>query len=72
MLTVKEAANYIKRPISAIYQMTHKRQIAFSKPSGGKLYIKRIDLDNYLSKGKTKSEDQLESDAITEIIFGKK
>ena len=71
MLSSSDAAEYINRPISAIYQLTHKKKIAFTKPGNGKLYIKRSELDNFLSSNPIKSDKESINDKAKNIIFGK-
>jgi len=69
MLTSEQAAEYINAPISRIYRLTHKKLIDFSKPGGGKLWIKRTELDEYL-KGNRRRKYQYQTDeAAVGIVF---
>jgi len=71
MLSAEEAAKYINRKISTIYQLTHKKRILYSKPGGGKLYIKRSNLDNYLSRNPMKPNRDNTDEKAKKIIFDK-
>ncbi|MDP8268013.1 MAG: helix-turn-helix domain-containing protein [Candidatus Tenebribacter davisii] len=71
MLNSQQAADYIDRPISAIYQLTSKKKIPFAKPGGGKLYIKRSTLDNYFSSNPIKSKKDSINENAKKIIFDK-
>ncbi len=69
MLTSIQAAEYINGPISRIYRLTHNEQIRFDKPGGGKLWIKRTELDEYL-KGNRRRKHQYRTDkAAVDIVF---
>ena len=69
MLTSIQSAEYINAPISRIYRLTHKKLIDFSKPGGGKLWIKRTELDEYL-KGNRRRKHQYRTDkAAVDIVF---
>jgi excisionase family DNA binding protein len=59
MLTVPEAALYIKRSVSNLYKLTSGKQIPYYCPSGKKIYFKRSDLDEWLLKNKVFSQDEL-------------
>lgn len=71
-LNFDEACEYLGLAKQTVYQLTHKRQISFFKLNNRKLRFTRSDLDAYLEKHicHIKSNDQIESEAITKIITG--
>ena len=49
LLTVSEAADYLRLKTSTIYHYVHHNKIAFYKV-GSRVLFKREDLDNYLNE----------------------
>ncbi len=64
------ACNYLGLAPQTVYQLTHKRQISFFKLNNRKLRFTLSDLNDYLEKHicHIKSNDQIESEAITRLI----
>ncbi|HVD99038.1 MAG TPA: helix-turn-helix domain-containing protein [Cytophagaceae bacterium] len=58
LLSLKEAAGFLKLAPQTIYGFTSKRVIPFLK-RGKKLYFKRADLEQWLEAGKKKSVSEL-------------
>ena len=50
-LTSKEAAAYLRMPLGNLYRLTCSGQITHFKPTGGRLYFLRADLDAFIQKG---------------------
>ena len=68
MLTTNEAAEYMGVSLSTMYKMTHRRELPVYKPSGGKVYLKREDINTYLSKHRLMSQEEIEKEAINYVI----
>lgn len=68
MLTTIEAAEYMGVSLSMMYKMTHRRELPVYKPSGGKVYLKREDINAYLSKHRLMSQEEIEKEAINYVI----
>ena len=68
MLTITEAAEYMGLSLSSLYKMTHRRDLPVYKPSGGKVYLKREDINAYLSKHKLMSQEEIKQEAINYVI----
>ena len=66
-LTLKEAANYLSVSESTLYKMTSARTITFYKPNNGKIYFKRVDLNNWMLQNEVKSVTQREEDITAKI-----
>ena len=64
MLTTTEAADYMGVSMSMIYKLTHRRELPVFKPNGKKVYLKRIDIIDYMSKNRIKSNGEIEQEAI--------
>ncbi|MFD2147465.1 helix-turn-helix domain-containing protein [Mucilaginibacter antarcticus] len=54
--------------LSKMYKMTHRRELPVYKPSGGRVYLRREDINDYLSKNRLMSQDEIEKEAINYVI----
>ena len=70
-LDFNEAVRFLKISKSKLYKLTSKREICFSKPSGGKIFFHRDDLRNWLLRGKKKSIGILENEALNTMKGGR-
>ncbi len=59
--TVQEAADYLCLSSSLIYKLTSKHELPVYKPNGKTIYIKRDDLNNWISRHKVLSDKELEA-----------
>lgn len=59
-LTVSEAADFIGLSCSHVYKMTSNHEIPVYKPNGKNIFLRRDDLNDWISKNKVPSfeEDQ--------------
>ncbi len=62
-----QAANFLKLKVNTIYSKVSKREIPFYKSGekGRKLLFAFKDLENYVSKSKIKSQQEIENEALT-------
>lgn len=67
ILNFKEAIIYLGVSKSLLYKITSKRKITFSKPNGGKIYFKKIDLDNWMLQNNKNSLDVLEDNVMNHL-----
>jgi excisionase family DNA binding protein len=51
-MSVVEAADYCGYSKSYLYQLIHRKEIPFHKPTGGRIFFKRGELDEFISQGK--------------------
>lgn len=49
-MTTAEACKYMQISKSTLYKMTMNREIVFYKPTGGRIYFKKEDLDAFLTR----------------------
>jgi len=66
VINIDEAADYAHLSKSAIYKKTSERTIPHFK-QGKKLYFKRSELDEWLTKNKIDTRDEIEKQAIDYI-----
>ncbi|WP_428231109.1 helix-turn-helix domain-containing protein [Flavobacterium sp.] len=55
ILSFKEALVYLDVSESLLYKLTSNRALTFYKPNGGKLYFKKSDLHDWMTKNEIKS-----------------
>lgn len=67
-LTLTEAAEYLGVSKSYLYQLTHKNLISFFKPAGKMIYFTKIDLNKYLFRNRSASDQELEQIAIDRVV----
>lgn len=75
ILSFKEALVYLDVSSSFLYKLTSKNEIPFTKPNGGKIYFKKEDLNNWMLKNASKSNDDLENEIdnhLKQNYYGKK
>lgn len=58
-LNVVEASVYTGFTPKYIYQLVHRAEIPFYKPTGRKLFFKIEDLDEWISTSKSKSVNEI-------------
>jgi excisionase family DNA binding protein len=69
-LNIEEAAAFLKKPKSTIYQLTSTRKIPFSKMGKQLLFFKK-DLLLWIEEGKKKTQKQIEAEGFN-LKGGKK
>jgi excisionase family DNA binding protein len=69
ILTFQEAASYIDLSPSYLYKLTCKGEIAFYKPRGKKIFMRRVDLENWLLRHRNKTSDELSQEAATRTVL---
>lgn len=62
-LNIEEAAAFIRKPKSTIYQLTSTRQIPFSKMGKQLLFFKK-DLLKWIEEGKKKTQKEIEAEGF--------
>lgn len=67
ILSFQEAIQYLDISSASLYKMTSESKITFYKPNGGKLYFRKVDLDNWMLQNEKKSMSDLEEDLISKI-----
>lgn len=65
-IDIDEAASFLKRKKSTLYDMTSENTIPHHK-KGNKLYFYKDELDAWVKKGKVKTNEEIQSEATTYI-----
>lgn len=63
----QEACDYLDLSPSFLYKMTSQRRIAFYVPNGKKIYFRKLELDNWLSKNRNESIENITCD-INDVL----
>lgn len=58
-MTIPVAAEYLNVPVGTLRQYVSKNTIRYYKPSGGKVFFKRQDLDEFMMSGLVPSNDDI-------------
>ena len=69
--TVSSLAKYLDVSTSTIYKLVESDKIRYSKPSGKKILFTQSDVDEYISKEKSSTQDDIKSEAMKHILFNK-
>lgn len=62
ILSLNEAAKFLKVSKSFIYKMTSQKLIPHYIPSGKKIFFKKSDLENWLLKNRIPPSSEVEAD----------
>jgi len=68
VLNFKEACEYLELSQSHLYKLTSAATIPHYKPNGKKVYFKRVELNSWLLRNRTTSNDELETIATDFLI----
>lgn len=60
IMSFREAIAYLDVSESFLYKLTSNQKIVFFKPNNGKIYFKRVDLDNWMLQNETPQKCVLE------------
>jgi excisionase family DNA binding protein len=55
MLTVQEAMAYTGYTRSYLYKLFAWKELSYSKPTGGRVFVKRTELDRFMARNEYKS-----------------
>ena len=64
IFTVDEVVNYTGFSQKQIYKLTSTRQIPHYKPSGRKLFFKKNEIDEWITRGRIDTFDDLSNEII--------
>jgi excisionase family DNA binding protein len=67
ILSLEEAAEYLKLSKSCLYKMTSAKEISYYVPGGKKIYFRRIELDNWILNSKVNSVNEFDFEAESYI-----
>jgi prophage regulatory protein len=67
-LTFTQALEFLQVSPSTLYKLTHKKQISYTKPGGGKLYFKKDDLLTWMNRNPVKTAEQIDEEAANYLI----
>ena len=62
-----ETAKYLKISKQTLYGMTSKRALPYYK-HGHRIYFRKSDLDEWINKGRVKTQDEIEGEASNYLL----
>ena len=72
VLTLKEAAEFMGLSQSYLYKLTSKCKLPFYKPSGKMIYFNKEELENWLLRNKSNSENEIDVITSTNSFISRK
>lgn len=72
ILSFQEAVAYLDLSESSLYKLTSDSKITFFKPNGGKLYFKKVHLDQWMLQNECKHTGELENDILSKMNIDEK
>ncbi len=71
VLNLNEAAKYLDISKSHLYKLTSRKEIPFYCPQGKRLYFKKSELDQWLTRNRSASLTELETRAANYLFNSK-
>ncbi len=68
ILNFNETCQYLELSQSHLYKLTSTGAVPHYKPNGKKIYFKREELDNWLLRNRSTTQEEVETQAATFII----
>lgn len=68
VLNFNEACRYLELSSSHLYKLTSTASIPYYKPNGKKLYFKREELDAWLLRNRSETQDEIDRKAADYLI----
>lgn len=68
VLNLQETCQFLELSPSHLYKLTSTSAIPYYKPNGKKLYFKRTELESWLLRNRSCSNDEIEQQAADYII----
>lgn len=69
---LSEAAIYIGASHDTVRRYMYSGELAYSKPSGGRIYISKEDLDKFLGKSRIATKEEIELSASSYLANNKR
>ncbi|MBD3863255.1 helix-turn-helix domain-containing protein [Olleya marilimosa] len=58
ILTIEEASEFLGLSTSRLYKMTSNKEIPHYKPGGKKIYLKRLELEHWITGSRVSTDDE--------------
>ncbi|MEX2335705.1 MAG: helix-turn-helix domain-containing protein [Fulvivirga sp.] len=68
VLNFNETCQYLELSQSHLYKLTSAGNIPYYKPNGKKLYFKRVELEQWLLRNRSATQDEIEQQAADYLI----
>ena len=67
-MTARELADFLHITVQAVYSLTHEHKIPYYAPTGRRILFKRSEMEEYVSKARISSVNELLTRAQNEIV----
>jgi excisionase family DNA binding protein len=68
ILNIQQAAEYLSLSRSHLYKLTCNHLIPFYKPTGKKIFFKKIDLDSWMLRNRHATTEEIETASANHLI----
>lgn len=68
VLNFNEACRYLELSHSHLYKLTSSASVPYYKPNGKKLYFKREELDEWLLRNRSETQEEIDRKAADYLI----
>lgn len=68
VLNFNEASTYLELSHSHLYKLTSAGAIPFYKPNGKKIYFNRVELDTWLLRNRSTTQEEIDQKAADYLI----
>jgi excisionase family DNA binding protein len=68
VLNFSEASRYLELSHSHLYKLTSSASVPYYKPNGKKLYFKREELDAWLLRNRSETQEEIDRKAADYLI----
>jgi excisionase family DNA binding protein len=68
IMNIDELSEYTGLSKSALYKLTASKKFPFSRPNGKIIFVRKVDIDNYLLSNPIMPGDDIEAEAINYIL----
>ncbi|MCB9211426.1 MAG: helix-turn-helix domain-containing protein [Ignavibacteriales bacterium] len=61
-LDIEGASKYLKITKASLYQLVHRKRIPYYKPTGGKVYFNKYEINSWILNAKMKTYEDIEKE----------
>lgn len=72
LITVEQFASIFSVAPATVYAWVHQKRIPFYKPNARMLRFKRSEIEAYMTRNRSASQDEIETEANTKVLLGVK
>lgn len=71
VLNFEELVEYTGLSQSYLYKLTSKNEIPFYRPNGKQLYFNKVEIDTWLLRNRSKTNEEIQNEVTTNLTLKK-